>query len=76
MASRYQEVYQSWRNDPQAFWAEAAKAVDWIKPPTVAFDPKAGRLWPLVSRRHAQHLLQRHRPACEERPRPAGGDHL
>ncbi|MDR3436577.1 AMP-binding protein, partial [Telmatospirillum sp.] len=42
MASRYQEVYQSWRKDPQAFWAEAAKAVDWIKPPTIAFDPKAG----------------------------------
>ena len=42
MTSRYQEVYQSWRNDPQAFWAEAAKAVDWIKPPTVAFDPNAG----------------------------------
>ena len=42
MASRYQEVYQSWRNDPQAFWAEAAKAIDWIKPPTVAFDPNAG----------------------------------
>jgi propionyl-CoA synthetase len=42
MASRYQEVYQSWRKDPQAFWAEAAKDVDWIKPPTTAFDPSAG----------------------------------
>ena len=27
---------------PQAFWAEAAKDVDWIKPPTTAFDPSAG----------------------------------
>ena len=30
--SRYHEVYQSWKTDPEAFWAEAAKAVDWYKP--------------------------------------------
>ena len=31
MASRYDEVYGSWLTDPQAFWAEAADAVDWYK---------------------------------------------
>ena len=53
MTSRYQEVYQSWQNDPLAFWAEAAKAIDWIKPPKTVFDPTAGRLWPLVPRRRS-----------------------
>ena len=42
MTSRYHEVYQSWQSDPQAFWAEAAKEIDWIKPPQVIFDEKAG----------------------------------
>jgi propionyl-CoA synthetase len=42
MTSRYQDVYQSWRKDPQAFWGEAAKAVDWITPPKTVFDPNAG----------------------------------
>ena len=33
-------------------------------------------LWPLVSRRRLQHLLQRGRPPRRCRPRRAGGDHL
>jgi propionyl-CoA synthetase len=42
MASRYPEVYAAWQRDPQAFWAEAAKEIDWIEPPRTIFDPKAG----------------------------------
>ena len=42
MASRYHEVYEDWRRDPEAFWAEAAEDVDWIKPWNRVFDPKAG----------------------------------
>ena len=42
-----------WRADPQAFWAEAAKAIDWIRPPRRIFDAKRRRLRPLVSRRDA-----------------------
>ncbi len=42
MASRYQDIYQSWLNEPLAFWAEAAKEIDWIKPPKTIFDPQAG----------------------------------
>jgi propionyl-CoA synthetase len=42
MTSRYREVYAEWRADPQGFWAEAAKAIDWIRPPRVIFDPNAG----------------------------------
>ncbi|MEM1050359.1 MAG: propionyl-CoA synthetase [Pseudomonadota bacterium] len=40
--SRYQETYAAWSADPQAFWMEAARAIDWIKPPETAFDPDAG----------------------------------
>ena len=29
--SRYHEVYEGWKQDPQGFWAEAAKGVDWSK---------------------------------------------
>ena len=42
MTSRYAEVYEQWRADPQGFWAEAAKAIDWITPPQRIFDEKAG----------------------------------
>jgi propionyl-CoA synthetase len=40
--SRYPEVYAQWRRDPQAFWAEAAQAIDWIEAPKHVFDPHAG----------------------------------
>jgi hypothetical protein len=30
--SRYHEVYARWKNDPSAFWAEAAKDIDWVTP--------------------------------------------
>ena len=31
MASRYQEVYDGWRQDPERFWAEAGKAISWYR---------------------------------------------
>ncbi|MCA8897005.1 MAG: hypothetical protein KDA48_17230, partial [Amphiplicatus sp.] len=31
--SSYGEVYGAWKKDPEAFWAQAAKEIDWIKPP-------------------------------------------
>ncbi len=42
MASRYREVYGQWQANPEAFWAEAAKAIDWVKPPKKIFDAEAG----------------------------------
>ena len=42
MASTYHRVYESWRKDPDGFWAEAAKEIDWFTPPTRIFDGKAG----------------------------------
>src|SRR5688572_8242466 len=41
-ASRYHEVYARWRRDPEAFWGDAARAIDWYEPPRKVFDPNAG----------------------------------
>ncbi|MBZ0218643.1 MAG: hypothetical protein K8F25_18955, partial [Fimbriimonadaceae bacterium] len=42
MTSGYQDTYQSWKQDPEAFWANAAKEIDWIKPWDKVFDADAG----------------------------------
>jgi propionyl-CoA synthetase len=34
----YAEVYNAWRDDPEEFWMEQAKAIDWIAPPSKALD--------------------------------------
>src|SRR5690349_20564489 len=40
--SRYADVYARWQRDPEGFWAEAAREIDWIEPPQQVFDPRAG----------------------------------
>ncbi|PJG54854.1 propionyl-CoA synthetase [Bradyrhizobium forestalis] len=40
--SRYHEVHARSLADPEGFWAEAAKEIDWIEPPTKIFDPSQG----------------------------------
>ena len=42
MTSRYREVYAEWQRNPESFWAQAAREIDWITPPTRIFDEKAG----------------------------------
>ncbi|MDA7947185.1 MAG: propionyl-CoA synthetase [Hyphomicrobiaceae bacterium] len=42
MTSRYREVYDGWLKDPEGFWGEASKNIDWIKPADKVFDPDAG----------------------------------
>jgi propionyl-CoA synthetase len=42
ISSRYHEVYARAQRDPQGFWAEAARAIDWIEPARKIFDPSAG----------------------------------
>jgi len=38
----YQEVYESWQRDPEAFWMEAAENIDWDEKPSRAlFDDNA-----------------------------------
>ncbi|QPC85838.1 AMP-binding protein [Mesorhizobium sp. NBSH29] len=42
MNTRYFEVYDSWKNDPEGFWAKAAGEIDWFKPWDRVFDAEAG----------------------------------
>jgi propionyl-CoA synthetase len=41
-SSRYHEVYARWQRDPEGFWADAAREIDWIEKPQRVFDPTAG----------------------------------
>jgi len=34
----YREVFDAWKADPEGFWMEAAKAVDWVTPPSQPLD--------------------------------------
>jgi propionyl-CoA synthetase len=43
MSSRYHQVYAAWKQDPAAFWAEAAREIDWYKTWDKVFDPDAGQ---------------------------------
>lgn len=40
--SRYHQTYAAWQAAPEVFWAEAAGAIDWIKPPETIFDGAVG----------------------------------
>ncbi|ESY93673.1 AMP-binding protein [Mesorhizobium sp. LNHC229A00] len=42
MASRYHEIYDGWKRDPERFWADAAGAIDWYSPWNRVFDATAG----------------------------------
>ncbi len=42
MSTSYAKTYAAWRADPEGFWREAAKAVDWVTPPKIVFDAGAG----------------------------------
>ena len=39
---RYHEVYARSLADPEGFWAEAAREIDWIEPAKKIFDPSLG----------------------------------
>ncbi len=41
-ASSYTEVYARWQRDPEGFWGEAAKEIDWFEPPKKVFDKTQG----------------------------------
>ncbi|MFZ9502043.1 MAG: propionyl-CoA synthetase [Beijerinckiaceae bacterium] len=63
MSSRYHEVYGAWKSDPEAFWAQAAREIDWIKPPTKIFDAAAGvygRWFPDATCNTCHNALDRH----------------
>lgn len=41
----YKDVYASWQADPEAFWMQAAKAIDWDTPPSKALFDKGSDLY-------------------------------
>ena len=40
--SRYPDVYAHWQRDPEGFWADAARGIDWYEQPERIFDREAG----------------------------------
>ncbi len=61
--SRYHAVYGQWAADPEAFWMEQAKAIDWASPPVRAFDPAAGvwgRWFPDATCNTCHNAVDRH----------------
>ncbi len=45
MSAQYQEMYARSLADPMGFWADAAKAIDWLTPPTTILDDSAAPLY-------------------------------
>ncbi len=41
----YSDVYQGWKADPEAFWMQAAEAIDWVTPPSRALDDSKAPLY-------------------------------
>jgi propionyl-CoA synthetase len=63
MASHYSETYAAWQKDPERFWADAASAIDWIKPPRQIFDADAGvygRWFPDATANTCYNCIDRH----------------
>ena len=42
MTSPYHDTYARWQADPEGFWREAAREIDWVSAPRRIFDPEAG----------------------------------
>ncbi|MBT8411199.1 MAG: AMP-binding protein, partial [Octadecabacter sp.] len=41
----YRDVYASWQNDPEAFWMQAAEAIDWVEPPKQALFDRGDHMY-------------------------------
>ena len=76
--AKYATMYAASVADPDKFWGEQGKRVDWIKPYHQGEEHLVRArqcLDQMVRGRHAQRLLQLHRPASREARRP-DRDHL
>ena len=70
----YKDVYASWQADPEGFWMEAARAIDWDRAPSKAlFDENA----PLYD---ALNIMEKHQitvlPVIDSEKKVAGVLHL
>ncbi|MXQ06567.1 AMP-binding protein [Alphaproteobacteria bacterium GH1-50] len=41
----YSDIYAAWKADPEVFWMDAAKGIDWITPPSRALDDSNAPLY-------------------------------
>ena len=76
MQSRYPETYAAWQRDPEAFLARGGKGGRLGARTRSHLRCERRRLWPLVSRRALQHVLQRRRPPRRRRTQRPGRDPL
>jgi len=64
MTSRYAELYEGWRRDPEGFWAGVASSeIDWVNPWDKVFDPALGvygRWFPGAKCNTAWNCVDRH----------------
>ena len=61
--SRYDETYAAWQRDPEGYWGEIARGIDWIRPPSRIFDAQAGvygRWFPDATCNTCFNALDRH----------------
>jgi hypothetical protein len=78
--SSYHEVYAAWKEEPEAFWAQAAREITWFKPWEKVFDDyqKIGVGFPCVAGLdfHAglrrAHERRRFKPGLAQLGLPAG----
>ncbi|NQY15609.1 MAG: propionyl-CoA synthetase [Henriciella sp.] len=42
MPKTYRDIYKDWQDNPEAFWADAARAIEWVREADRVFDPDAG----------------------------------
>ncbi|WP_106751452.1 propionyl-CoA synthetase [Pannonibacter carbonis] len=63
MSSRYHATYAAWQADPEGFWADAARGIDWFRPHDKVFAPELGvygRWFPGATTNTCHNCLDRH----------------
>ncbi|MBB3316236.1 propionyl-CoA synthetase [Rhizobium sp. BK181] len=63
MQGGYQRTYARWKDDPEAFWQEAAAQIDWFKEPELTFSREGGpygRWFPGGETNTCYNCLDRH----------------
>ena len=62
-ASQYDATYARWKRDPEAYWAEAARGIDWDRAPQRIFDASMGvygRWFPDAALNTCHNAVDRH----------------
>ena len=63
MQGTYAEIYRAWRDDPDGYWAELARDIDWFTEPARIFDDNDGvygRWFPDAAGNTCHNCVDRH----------------